>query len=80
MASGNLKLEVIGDKTIHCSGCENTIQFSLSRLPGVRAVDANHHTQLIDVDLDSDQTDKAEVLAALADTGWNAVGVDTPER
>ena len=79
MASSNLTLEVVGDNIIHCAGCENTIQFSLSRLPGVRTVDADRKTQLIEIDLDPDQTNKAEVLAALADIGRDAVEVDTPE-
>ena len=76
MENGNLKLKVIGDQTIHCSGCERTIQISLSRLPGVRKVDADHHTQLIDVTLDPDQTDESKVLATLSEIGWEAVEID----
>ncbi len=78
MANSNLKLEVVGDNSIHCAGCENTIQFSLSRLPGVRTVDADRNTQLIEIDLDFDQTNKAEIFAALADIGRDAVEVVTP--
>lgn len=77
MASSNLTLEVVGDYTIHCGGCENTIQFSLSRLPGVQRVDADRSTQLIEIDLDLDQTSKAEIFAALTDIGRDAVEVDT---
>lgn len=78
MASSNLKLEVVGDNIIHCAGCENTIQFSISRLPGVRAVDADRNTQFIEIDLDSDQTSTAAVIAALADIGRDAVEVNAP--
>ena len=77
MASSNMTLEVVGDNIIHCAGCENTIKFSLSRLPGVRTVDADRKTQLIEIDLDLDQTNKAEIFAALADIGRDAVEVDT---
>jgi heavy metal translocating P-type ATPase len=76
----NLKLKVIGDQTIHCSGCERTIQMTLSRLPGVGQVDADHHTQLIEVGLDPNQSDKAELLSALADIGWEAVEVDVQDK
>ncbi len=78
MANSNLKLEVVGDNIIHCGGCENTIQFSLSRLPGVRTVDADRNTQFIEIDLDPDQTSTAAVIAALADIGRDAVEVVTP--
>ena len=77
MASSNLTLEVVGDYTIHCAGCENTIKFSLSRLPGVRTVDADRKTQLIEIDLDLEQTNKAEIFAALTDIGRDAVEVET---
>lgn len=78
MHSGNLRFKVIGDQTIHCSGCERTIQMSLSRLTGVRQVEADHRTQLIDVELDPEQTDGAKVVSTLAEIGWEAVEVDEP--
>ena len=31
----SLNLKVIGEHTLHCAGCERTIEFTLSRLPGV---------------------------------------------
>lgn len=77
MASSNMTLEVVGDNIIHCAGCENTIKFSLSRLPGVQRVAADRKTQLIEIDLDLDQTNKAEPFAALTDIGRDAVEVET---
>ena len=46
-----LNLKVVGEHTMHCAGCECTVQFTLSRLPGVRAVNADHKTQTIEVSL-----------------------------
>lgn len=52
-----MKLKVVGDHTMHCSGCENTVKFTLSRLPGVREVKADHRSQLIEIELDPDEAD-----------------------
>jgi len=76
----NLKFKVIGDQTIHCSGCERTIQMALSRLLGVRHVKADHQTQLVDVTLNAEETDKATVLSALGEIGWEAVEVDGQDK
>ena len=80
MPSSNLRLKVVGDYIINCAGCENTIQFSLSRLPAVRTVNADRKTQLIEIDLDLEKTTKAEIFAALTDIGRDAVEIDTLER
>ena len=37
-----LNLKIMGEQTMHCSGCERTVQFTLARVPGVRSVKANH--------------------------------------
>ena len=41
-----LNLKVIGDHTMHCAGCERSITFSLSQLPGVEEVKADWKTRL----------------------------------
>lgn len=63
-------LKVIGDRTIHCSGCENTVQFTLSQLPGVESVKADHHTQLIELSTVVEQSDLEDIKAQLEWIGY----------
>jgi len=64
--------EVLGSQQMNCEGCENAIQRSLTRLPGVRQVKADHHTQRVVVQLDAAQTDAEAVKAKLAAAGYQA--------
>ena len=63
-------LKVISQRTIHCAGCERTIQFTLSQLPGVQEVKADHRGQTIEVSLASDETDLEKVKAELDLLGY----------
>lgn len=64
--------EVTGEQKMNCEGCENAIQRSLTRLPGVRKVQADHHTQRVVVQLDPAQTDSEAIEARLAASGYQA--------
>jgi len=70
--------EVIGPQRMNCEGCENAIQRSLTRLPGVRQVQADHHTQRVVVQLDSAQTDAEAIKARLALSGYQATQLAAP--
>jgi len=35
-----LELTVVGEQTIHGAGCDRTVEFTLSQVPGMRAVKA----------------------------------------
>ena len=62
--------EVIGPQRMDCEGCENAIQRSLIRLPGVRKAKADHHTQRIVVQVDSTQTTTSDITARLETSGY----------
>ncbi len=68
-----LKLKVIGDHTMHCAGCERSITFSLSQLPGVEEVKADWKTQAIQIDLSSDEVDLEKIKAELDWIGYEVV-------
>lgn len=68
--SKTLNLKIIGDHTMHCAGCERSITFSLSQLPGVEDVKADWNTQEIQVDLSSDEVDLDKIKAELDWIGY----------
>lgn len=65
-----LKLKVVGEHTIHCSGCENSVKLALSKLPGLEAINADHKTQLIEFEMTPDQVDLDKVKAELEWIGY----------
>ncbi len=66
----NVTLKVVGDRTIHCSGCENTVKLALSRLPGVEQVEADHNSQLIQFSFAPGSSEMARVQAELELIGY----------
>ena len=68
-----LKLKVVGPRTIHCNGCERNVEFTLSRLPGVSVVKADHNTQEIEIALTGEETNLENIKAELEWIGYEAV-------
>ncbi len=68
--TNTLNLKVVGQHTLHCSGCERTAEFTLSRLPGVKSVKADHKAQTIQISLASDEIDLEKVKAELDWIGY----------
>lgn len=66
----NVTFEVVGNQKIHCAGCEQAVQQSLSRLAGVRQVKADHRTQRVVVRLEPAQTSVEAIRAKLANAGY----------
>jgi len=65
-----LKLKVTGERTIHCAGCERSLEFTLKNIPGVREVEADHEKQLINVTLVSDETNLEKIKTELDWIGY----------
>lgn len=74
--SHELGFIVVGEKKMHCSGCETRVVNALGRLPGVRRVAANAGTQRIEVSVDAGGPDAASLIAHLARLGYRAVPVE----
>ncbi len=70
--------EVTGSQRMDCEGCEHAVQRSLTRLPGVRQVQADHHTQRVVVQVDPVQTDAEAIKARLAVSGYQANQLAAP--
>ena len=75
MAFKDLTLQVQGERTIHCGGCESTIQHTLSQLGGVTQVKANRQTQLIELTLDADVASADQVKQELGEIGYRVIEV-----
>lgn len=70
-----LTLKVTGERTIHCAGCERSVEFTLANLPGVREVDADHKTQRVEITLISNETDLEKIKAELDWIGYEVAQV-----
>ncbi len=66
----DVTLRVVGDRTIHCGGCENTIKVSISRIPGVEQVQADRNSQLIQFEIPTGEAELALVKAELETIGY----------
>ncbi len=66
----NVTLKVVGDRTIHCGGCENTIKVSISRIPGVEQVNADRDSQLIKFSIPTGEAELALVKSELETIGY----------
>ncbi|KAA3644015.1 MAG: heavy-metal-associated domain-containing protein [Chloroflexi bacterium] len=68
--SQKLNLKVVGDHTMHCAGCERSINFTLSMLPNVHNVSSDWNTQAIEVELVDDDFDIDKIKAELDLIGY----------
>jgi copper chaperone CopZ len=59
---------------IHCGACEDAIRKSLSRLDGVRVIEADAATNRVDVIYDETATDPGAIAERLATAGYPVVG------
>lgn len=69
-------LKVIGEQTMHCGGCENTVKFTLNQLPGIQRVEASRQTQLIRLTYDSQTLDLERVRQELDWIGYQVAEVE----
>lgn len=60
-----VELKVMGNNTMHCSGCENSVKLVLSDLIGVKQVEADHRTQVVRVAFDENKVDLEQVIQEL---------------
>jgi copper chaperone len=62
---------------IRCGGCANNVQSVLSKFEGIRSVQADPATKLIDVEFDEQRTSGSSIASRLADAGFP---VDEPPK
>lgn len=55
---------------MHCSGCEQTIEQALARLPGVRRANASYVTATVEIDVDDGLSLDERIRRAIEDSGY----------
>lgn len=68
--SKKITYKVVGEKTIHCNGCENTINLALNELSGVSEASADREKQLIKFTLSGELDDSEKVISKLDMLGY----------
>lgn len=61
---------------MHCSGCEKRVSERLSRIEGVRSVEADHEAGRARVTFVAGQEDADAVAAAVDELGYDLVEVE----
>lgn len=62
---------------IRCGGCANNVRSVLSQAQGVRSVQVDPATKLVDVEFDAQATSAAAIASALSNAGYP---VDEPRK
>lgn len=65
-----ITFKVIGDRTIHCKGCETSISMALKFLPEVRDVSADRKSQMIEVILADGDSQEDKLISELDWLGY----------
>lgn len=55
---------------MHCPSCSMLIQMEVGDLEGVTAVEADHRTQVVDVDFDADVVSPQDIVSAIVKLGY----------
>lgn len=69
-----MKTTVLTIEGMHCDGCAQTIEALLTRLPGVRRVDASFDARQARILHDPTASPEADLIAAIAKGGFKAGG------
>lgn len=62
---------IISVPEIHCDHCKHSIEGALAPLPGVGAARVDIDTRTVTVEIDEAQVDRARIVAAIEDQGYD---------
>ena len=69
-------LKVVGNQTMHCGGCETTVEFAIKLLPGIQKVKANYKSQEINLTFDPQMLNLEKVHQELDGIGYQVIEVE----
>ncbi|MDR9419001.1 heavy-metal-associated domain-containing protein [Gracilimonas sp.] len=70
----NIVLNIDG---MGCSGCVNTIENTLSALPGVKTAIANLEKGIAEVDYDDNEVKESDFKKAVEEAGYQMTGIQS---
>jgi copper chaperone CopZ len=76
MTTTRKTFQVTGQNKMNCGGCESSVKFALSNLPGVQAVEASHKTQRIELTCEPDVADLTQIRQELDWLGYQVAEVE----
>jgi copper chaperone len=62
-----MKIKTTG---MHCGSCEQLVQESVSELPGIKKVKANHKKAMVEVSFDETKATFDDIKKAIKDAGY----------
>lgn len=65
-----MTFKVVGDRTIHCNGCENSINFALNQMSDVREAVADRVLQMIEITPAGEDVDGSNIVKELDSLGY----------
>lgn len=65
-----LTFKVTGDNKMRCGGCTGGVRFALSQVPGVKEVNADFNTQLIEIEIEAERVDANLLVGELEAIGY----------
>lgn len=74
--SNEIKLQIVGENRMSCSGCERGVINTLSAVEGVETVKASHESQVIVIQLNDDAPSADIFKQELATLDYEAVMVN----
>ena len=72
--SGSAEKIEVSIQGMSCTGCEQTIQASVSKLEGIKSVKADFKKGLADIEYYPEVTDTTSIRSAIASTGYIVKG------
>ena len=65
-----MTFKVVGDRTIHCNGCENSINFALNQMSDVSEAVADRVSQMIEITPAGEDVDSSKIVKELDSLGY----------
>lgn len=72
-----MKVSVLNIEGMGCSGCVNTVENTLSALPGVKTAVANLEKGIAEVNYDEKEVQKSDFKKAVEEAGYQMAGIQS---